>query len=208
MMNKRAFLTFSVSALALAGCGDLLGPPQAAPVYALRPEFPVVTAPKVAWSLSVMRPSTSAFLDSDRIALQQPGGMMDYYASAQYPDSVPAVVQSTLVSAFERSAAIGSLSMESEALHSDYYLFTDLRAFEARYAVQDGIPDVVVTLGARLVTTLGRNTAGSTVITKTARAAANNVGAVTAALTQALAGVSGEIVTWALAFPAPPPPRL
>jgi cholesterol transport system auxiliary component len=207
MMNKRNFLTLSGSALLLAGCGDLLGPPQAAPVYALRPEFPVMPATKVNWSLSVMRPSTSAFLDSDRIALTQPNGVMDYYAGAQYPDSLPALVQSSLVSAFERSAAIGSLSREAEALQSDYYLFTDIRAFEARYAVQDGVPDVVVTLGARLVTTLGRSTAGNTVITKTVRAAANTVGAVTAALTEAMAGVTSEIVTWALAFPAPPPQK-
>ena len=207
MMNKRNFLTLSASALMLAGCGDLLGPPEAAPVYAMRPEFPVMPAAKVTWSLSVMRPSTSAFLDSDRIALAQPGGVMDYYAGAQYPDSLPAIVQDTLVSGFERSAAIASLSREAEALQSDYYLFTDIRAFEARYAVQDGVPDVVVTLGVRLVNTLGRTTAGNTVITKTVRASANNVGAVTAALTEALAGVASEVVVWALGFPPPPPSK-
>lgn len=202
MMHKRAFLSLGAAALA-AGCSDMLGPPAAAPIYALRPDFPAMPAARAAWSLAIMRPGAASALDTDRIALQQPDGVLDYYAKAQYPDALPALVQDTLMLAFERSAAIASLSREQEGLQSDYILFTDIRACEARYAVKDGVPDVVVTLGVRLVTTLGRSMAGNTVITRTGKASANSVPAVTAMLGETLGQVAAELVRWALQFPAP-----
>lgn len=203
--NRRAFLTLS-SAFGLAGCGGLLEPPEPLPIYVMRPEFPPVAAPKVAWSLALVRPNAPAALSSDRIALLQPGGIMDYYASAQYTDTLPALVETALLDAFERSAALPGVGRTAEGLHSDYHLYTDIKNFEARYSVADGIPEAVVTLNVRLVTSRGRISAGTATVTKTVPAGANSVAAVTAALGEALAGVSGEIVTWALAFPAPPAP--
>jgi ABC-type uncharacterized transport system auxiliary subunit len=73
--------------------------------------------------------------------------------------------------------------------------------------VQDGVPDGVVTIGARLVTTLGRNSAGNIVFSKAVKASANNVSALTTALAEALGQVATELVTWTLQFPAPAPPK-
>ncbi len=205
--NRRAFLTLSAAALALAGCSDLVGPPEASPIYVMRPQFPVAPAVKVPWSLSLVRPTASAALDSDRIAILQPGGILDYYAKAQYADPLPALVETALLDAFTRTSALPGVGRAAEGLRSDYHLYTDIKDFEARYAVADGIPDVVVTLNARLVVSRGRAVAGNTSITRTVRASANTVPAATQALSEALAGVVGEIVTWALAFPQPMPPE-
>lgn len=204
--DRRAFLALSASALALAGCGDLLGPPEASPIYVMRPQLPVVTAPKVTWSLALERPNTPGALNSYRIAILQPGGIMDYYAKAQYGDALPNIVETALLNAFERSAALPGLGRTAEALRSDYQLLTDIKNFEARYAVADGIPEAVVTLTVRLVTSRGRISMGTTTVTRTVAASANSIPAATAALADALAGVAGEIVTWTLAFPPPPAP--
>lgn len=204
--NRRAFL-LSAAALTLAGCGDIVGPPAAAPIYVMRPNFPVAPAAKVPWSLALTRPNAPGALDTDRIALIQPGGVMDYYARAQYPDSLPDIVATALLDAFTRTQALPGVGRVAEGLRSDYHLYTDIRDFEARYAVADGIPDVVVTLDARLVVSRGRAVAGNMSATRTVRASANSVPAVMQAMTEALAGVVGEIVTWSLAYPMPQPPQ-
>ena len=203
--NRRTFLTLA-SAAALCGCGGLLEAPEPLPIYMLRPQFPAVTAAKVTWSLALVRPAAPAALSSDRIAILQPGAIMDYYAKAQYEDVLPALVETALLNAFERSAALPGVGRAAEGLHSDYHLYTDIKSFEARYAVADGVPEAVVTLTARLATSRGRISAGTTTITKTIPARANSIAAATAALGEALASVAGEIVTWTLQFPPPPAP--
>jgi cholesterol transport system auxiliary component len=202
--GRRAFLV--LSAAALAGCSGMIGPPEASPIYVMRPQFPAVTARKVTWSLALVRPNAPGALDTDRIAILQPGGVMDYYAKAQYADALPALVETALLEAFERSAALPGVGRTAEGLHSDYHLYTDIKNFEARYDVQDGVPQAIVTLSVRLVTSRGRISAGTTTITKTVPASANSIAAATAALGEALASVAGEIVAWTLQFPQPPAP--
>jgi cholesterol transport system auxiliary component len=203
--DRRAFLAITVSALALSGCSDLLGPPPPPQIYVLRPEFaaPVTPTARVDWSLSIMRPSAAGTLDSDRIALIQPDAKMDYYANAQYPDALPGLVQTALLDGFEKNGALAGVARDSDALHADYDLFLDIKDFEARYAVADGVPEAVVTVTARLATAHGRAIAGSVTLSQNVPASANNVGAVTVALQQALTAVVSGIVTWTLSFPAP-----
>ena len=201
--NRRNFLMLGGASLALAGCGDLLGPPPAAPIYVLEAPAPLQPMAKLPWSLSVMRPSAPAALDGERIPLIQPDLTLDYYANANLPDAIPNLVQAALVTAFEKSGAPASVARESDALHADYDLFIDIRDFEANYAVKDGIPEAVVTLTARLATSHGRAVAGTTQVTQRVPASANSVAAATAALGHALGAASAGIVTWAVTFPAP-----
>lgn len=204
--NRRDFLLLGGTSLALTGCGDLLGPPPAAPVYVLEAPAPVQPMAKLPWSLSVMRPSASAALDGERIPLIQPDLTLDYYAKANLPDAIPDLVQSALVEAFEKSGAPASVAREADALHADYDLFIDIKDFEMRYAVKDGVPEALVTLTARLATAHGRAVAGSTTVTQRVPAAANSVAAATTALGQALGAVAAGIVAWAVSFPAPASP--
>ncbi len=208
--DRRTFLFLGGASLALAGCGDLLGPPPAAPIYVLQAPAPVPPMAKLPWSLSVMRPSAPAALTGERIPLIQPDLTMDYYANANLPDAIPDLVQAALVQAFEKSGAPASVARESDALHADYDLFIDIRDFELRYAVKDGVPEALVSLTARLATAHGRAVAGTITVTQTAPAAANSVAAAAQALGQALGAAVAGIVTWTATFPAPAtqaPPR-
>lgn len=203
--NRRNFLILGGASLALAGCGgDLLGPPPAPPIYVLEAPAPVAAMAQLPWSLSVMRPNAPSALNGERIPLIQPGLTLDYYANANLPDAIPDLVQAALVAAFEKSGAPTSVTRESDALHADYNLFTDIKDFEARYAVQDGVPEILVTLTVRLATAHGRVVAGTTTVTERVPATANSVAAATAALGQALGAAAAAIVTWAATFPAPP----
>ena len=199
MIQRRLFLT-GATALLLAGCGgDLLGPPEAGPIYPVRPTFaPPPAGPKVNWALSILRPDVPGGLDTDRIALLQANGTMDYYANATYPDRLPALVQRALVDGFQASGRIDAVAREQEALHADYNLFVAVKDFQANYSVQDGVPEVAVTMNAKLTTAQGRRIIGNFTVSKTVNAGTNSTGAATQALTQALGQAVGDIVNWTL----------
>jgi cholesterol transport system auxiliary component len=207
MMERRLFL-IGASALSLSACGSLLGPPDAGPIYTVRPSFsqPPAQAEKVRWALAVMRPDVSGGLDTDRIALIQADGTMDYYAKATYPDRLPATIQRALLDGFEASGRIEGVAREQDALHAEYNLLTEVKDFEAKYSAPDAIPSVTVSMNAKLTTTHGRNIVGSFVTTQTVAATANSTAAVAQALSQALGAAVTAIVNWTLATPPPTGP--
>jgi cholesterol transport system auxiliary component len=212
-MERRIFLT-GAAALALSGCsGDLIGPPAAGQIYTVRPSFaaPGADATKVGWALAIMRPNVPGGLDSDRIALFQPGGIQDFYAGATYPDRVPALIQSALLDGFEASNRIGAVAREQDALHADYNLVVEVKDFAAHYPARDAIPSVTAAMTAKLVAAHGRRIVGSLAVSHSLNADANSAAAVTQALGTALGQCVQEIVAWTLAQPAPPgasaPPR-
>jgi cholesterol transport system auxiliary component len=204
-MIRRIFL-IGAAALSLSACGgNLLGPPDAGAIYPVRPTF---TAPAsgmpVNWSLAILRPTVPGGLDSDRIALLQPDGSMDYYAKASLPDRAPNIIQSALLEGFESSQRIAAVAREQDALHADYNLVVEVKDFEAKYATPDGIPQAVVVMSAKLVTFHGRRIVATFIASQSVSATANSAGAAAQALSQALGNGVTQIVGWALAAPPPP----
>lgn len=199
MMHRRLFVV-GASALVLSGCGgNLFGPPDAGPIYVVRPVFaPAPASNKVNWSLSILRPDVPGGLDSDRIALIQPTGTMDYYANATYPDRLPPTIQSALLDAFEASGRIDAVAREEEALHADYNLLVEVKDFSAHYATQDGVPSVTVAFNAKLTTAHGRKIIAAQDFTVTGNAGVNSTGAAVQALQQALATAVKQVVDWTL----------
>jgi cholesterol transport system auxiliary component len=157
----------------------------------------------VAWALSVLRPSPAPGLDSERIALTQPDGSLDFYAKSGYPDRLPSIVQQALLNGFEASGRIDAVAREEDALHTDYSLVTEVKDFAAHYAVADGIPTVTVALTVKLTTSHGRAIVGTFSTVQNGTASANSAAAVTQALQQALTAAVNEIVNWTLAAPIP-----
>lgn len=205
MIPRRLFL-IGASSAALAACGDLVGPPEAGTIYTVAPKFPAAAGggAKVAWALAILRPAAAPGLDSDRIALTQPDGTMDFYAKATYPDRLPPLVQQALLEGFESSGRIDAVAREQDALHADYNLLIEIRDFAAHYAVADGVPSVAVALTAKLTTSHGRVIVGNLSVAKEGNASINSAAAAAQALQQALQGAVTEIVAWALSFPPPP----
>jgi cholesterol transport system auxiliary component len=205
-MIKRRFFLVGASALTLSACGgNLLGPPDAGPIYMVAPKFAAQPAggEKVKWALTILRPDMAAGLDTDRIALTQPDGTMDYYAKATYPDRLPSIVQHALLDGFESSGRIDAVALEEDAMHADYNLDVEVKDFAAHYSQQDGIPGVTVTIIVKLTTAHGRAIVGDFSTTQTGTDSANSAGATTQALQQALGAAVTQIVNWTLTAPFP-----
>lgn len=202
-LDRRLFV-IAASSLALSACGNILGPPEAPQMYALRPATPKPEpGAKVDWALSIAKPDAADNLDSARIALARGDTQFDYYANAVWPDHLTALVQTALLSGFEASGRIDSVSREEDTLHADYVLLTDLRDFEARYATQDSVPTVTVRIVAHMAEARSRRIASSLTVSLDEPASANSVDAVVQALDGALSKAVAQIVPWALALPAP-----
>ena len=195
----RRFALFVATLLCLttAGCGSLIGPSNPpAQIYRLSPELASPTAgPTLRWQLAVARPSTSRTLDSDRIALLR-GAVMDYYADAQWNDSVPRLLQSLLVEAFDRSGRIQAASTDSN-LRADYTLTTEVRDFEAQYDAPNTAPTVVIDIETKLFDPRGQVIA-SMDSRQTARATQDSLAGVVAAFDQAMGAALARIVGWTL----------
>lgn len=198
----------AVPALVLSSCSNMLGPPPAGTIYPVAPVFaPSSQVPpavqKVSWALSILPPDMAAGLDTDRIALLQADGTMNYYASATYPESLPGVVQSALLAGFETSGRIAAVARDQDGLHADYELLTEVKNFQALYSEPNGIPQATVTILVKLVSVHGRDILGTFTASHTETASANATLAVAQALQKALAAVVTSIVDWTLAAPKP-----
>jgi cholesterol transport system auxiliary component len=205
LLDRRLFL-IGASSLALAACSDLIGPPPAPQMYALNPAAPALqSGGKVGWALEIAKPYASNNLDSSRIALAKTQTELDYYADASWPDRLPDLVGTAILAGFEASGRIDSVFREEDALHADYELSTDIRDFEARYAVPDGIPTVAVTLVCHMADTRTRRIVANLTVRLTEPASANSVNAVVEAFDVALGKAVGQITQWALALPPPVP---
>jgi cholesterol transport system auxiliary component len=192
--------------LALAGCS--IGPSSPpAQIYVLEPPFAAQTdVPMSGAQLAVAAPDLANVLDTQRIALSR-GQNMDYYADAQWTDNTARLLQTLLVEAFEKSGKIGSVGRDSDGIHADYILDTELRDFAAHYAGADGAPTITVDIEAKLVTSDRRTVVATLDASKTAPASANSVPAVVAAFNQATGAALEDIVGWTLrktAAPVPP----
>jgi cholesterol transport system auxiliary component len=200
--GRRLFL-IGASSLALAACGNILGPPPASQIYVLRPAPPAQGGDKISWALSIDKPDASDALDTERIALAKSDTLLDYYANAVWPDRLPNLVQTSLLAGFEATGRIGSVAREEDSLHADYNLTTDIRDFEARYATPDGAPTAAITIIAHMAEAHSRKIVANLTVTLSEPASANSVDAVVQAFDIALAKAVTQIVSWALSLPPP-----
>ena len=196
---RPVFVAVFASALACfaVACGSLIGPSNPPPqIYRLSPQMPPeATGAPVTWQLAVARPDTTQTLDTDRIALLR-GSVVDYYADAQWNDSVPRLVQSLLVEAFDRSGRVQAATRDS-SLRADLTLTSELRNFEAQYDNAGAAPMIVIDIQAKL---LDHN--GQVIVSldarQSARATQNSVAGVVEAFDQAMAAALAQIVGWTL----------
>lgn len=191
----RRVLLASSAALAVAGCADVVGPPPAPKLYLLHPTMPGHSdAAKLSGVLAIAMPKADAGFDTDRIAIEQPGAILDYYADAAWPDHLPVLLQNALVEAFESSGAIDTVTDDTGGLRTNYVLMTSIRDFESRYSVMDGVPTAVVRLDVHLVDPQDRSEVGHFVSAANTPATVNSVAAAVAALNSALSDVLSDIV--------------
>lgn len=186
-----ALLSCLVSACMLARPG--------APINILAPQVDAAAGadwPDVETSLVVSRPQSDQLRSSDRLLVRVEGSRLRAWPAAAWHDSMPDMVQTTLIRAFEDSGKIRGVGRQG-SLRATYNLMSDLRHFEV---VDDGGPDLAVEMS--LQTTLVHHASGEVVGTHLfnheQRADGKDLDAVVAAFEQTMGTIVPAVVGWVL----------
>jgi cholesterol transport system auxiliary component len=181
----------------LAGCSLMTGSssPQ---MYRLDPaDLDPAESPLRRGSLAIGMPSAPENLDTDRIALTRGTTQFDYYADSTWTDRVPALLQTSLVQAFEIDGRVADVWTDPNPMSASYLLETVVRAFTARYdRAATAAPIVEVSLDMRLVRLAGHETEGRALITEQNPAARNDLRSVVEAFDVATGKVLNRCVAW------------
>jgi cholesterol transport system auxiliary component len=198
----------TIIALALAGCGGLIGgssPAQLYRVAAVHASPPGL--PHLPVQVLIDEPLAPAGLDTTRIALSRSAVSIEYFADSEWIDRVPLMVQAALLESFEDSKALNAINRESLGLHADFILKTEIRHFEALYGSPDQAPEVWVAISTRLVNPSGGDIVSQASFERRVRAEINQVPQIVLAFQEALEGVMEEIVVWTVRNPTLSPKR-
>jgi cholesterol transport system auxiliary component len=195
-------LLAGATALALAGCARLFVSAPPKNIYRLRPvsTFPP-GLPSVTAQLLVDAPAAPEALDQRRIALTKSTISMDYFADAEWADTLSALVQTVLETSFENSRAITAIN-GSFGLRPDLTLGIEIRHFEAQYAAEDRPPDAWVAIAAKLIAMPARTVVAQATFEQRATAESNHITSIVRAFDRALAAVASELVMWTLTHAA------
>jgi cholesterol transport system auxiliary component len=188
----------ATGALALAGCAGLFVSPPPKYIFRLTPvaTFPP-DLPRVRAQLRIDVPTAPAALDRQRIALTRSAISLDYFADAEWADTLSALVQTVLADSFENSRAITVIS-GALGLRADFVLGTELRHFEAQYGAGGGPPAVLVAIGAKFAKIPEREVVAEARFERQVPAAGNDLPSIVTAFDRAQQAVTAEIVGWTL----------
>lgn len=187
-------------AISLSGCAgmlpDLVGEPPA--LYELRaPALVQVEAPISDKQLLIDVPVASAGIDTPRMAIIDKDGTLAYYKDVSWTDRAPIMMQTVLVTAFDRSGKLPAVGRENVGLRADYLLKTDIVDFQAEYG--NGAPPMVkVTLNGKLIGMPRRAILAGREFTAEIQAEKDEVAAVQRAFQQASDIALTELVSWTL----------
>ncbi len=183
-------------AVLLAGCVSKLvtaPPPNTYDLVGPR-SLPNVRAGGTAQVL-VPAPSALQILASQRIVVSR-GSLMAYYPNAQYPDTLPNVLQARIIETFERSKQAHAVGRPGEGLSIDYQLLTDIRSFNVVVSPSGLIAEIE--LSARILNDRNGRVVDFKVFKATAPVAADTAPEAIAGLNAALDTVLTDLVSWVL----------
>lgn len=142
--------------------------------------------------LLVPLPSTNDALSTARIAVRS-GGSISYLPGVSWSDQLPALVQTTLVRAFENSGRVKAVGRPGESLAIDDQVIVDVRAFELDVA---GSPTARVALGVKLLDDRTGKVRASRVFEASVASSSDQPKAAIAALDKAASSAVADVVTW------------
>ena len=197
VLSRRRLFATAWCGVPLAGCSVLPAPP-AAQLYRLSPSIDDPPNDRVLHKrLVVDIPVASESLDTDRIALTRNRTRFDYYAESLWTDRVPLLLQGLLVEALENDGTVAEVGRNARTLTPDFVLETEIRDFQASYAVPDEPPAVIVTLALGLVKMPDRRMVGQMALTESLSASHNSLDSVVEAFDIAVGKILGRSVAWA-----------
>jgi phospholipid/cholesterol/gamma-HCH transport system substrate-binding protein len=157
-----------------------LAMPKTFPPMGKKPESPLIIAEP-----------TSLIMFETRKILVRPGGNEDpTFASAEWSDSTPKLVQQKIIQAFENAGL--AVARPSENVTAENQLFLDLRKFQLSVSAA---PAAEVEFGAKIVSANGR-LLGARVFGASAAVKASNAPATVDALNEVFGKCAIELVQW------------
>jgi len=198
-MRRIAEAALVLVALGCGGCsGGLLGADGNPPaLYRLEtPPGYATASERLPLTLTVAPPRAAESLDTDRVAVVQPGNRFDSFSEVRWSEPAPAMLQAMLVRALQAGGRFETVVAAPSRVPGDLLLDADLRRFEATYGAQGAAPVVRVELHLSLVDTRRARLLSSLLATAEAKAAADRRAEVMAAFEQATAKVLNEASVW------------
>ena len=183
---------------ALAACSALGGSKDAATIYSPDPRVqPDPSWPTVEWQLSISHPEAARMVDSLRIAVRPSPGELQVYKGANWAKTPTEQLEDTVLRALEDSGKIRAVARQGSGIAADYKLVMDLRRYEADYA-GNAAPSATIEANVKLLHSPDQEVVASRTFLQAAPASSADVGSVTAAFSQALGRIGGEISGWTL----------
>ncbi|GGB37116.1 ABC transporter [Roseibium aquae] len=143
----------------------------------------------------VTRPRALKALDTEYIAVAEPGPIYSYFPNVAWADSLPSVVQSKIVETLQNTNRLRGVGMPGDGLLIDYQLQTELRAFELRVG---GSSRALVEIAAKLVNDRNGRTVASRVFRVESSAGTTDPDRAVAALNRSADQVFSQIAEWTL----------
>lgn len=201
---KSNLLRSAVMAAVLVGLGGCLSLDTPGPVVVYAPVFQVpaqASATPVGWSLRIPLPNAGDLLDSNNLAVRPEPNQLQNYKGARWSESLPVLLQSAVLRAFEDSGRIGSVARAGVGVRGDVSLLLDIRHFEAVYPTPrtaKSRPLVQVEIQAKLVAAAGGAVLAARTFRQTVEAEQVAVPAVVAAFERATTPLLTQLVDWTL----------
>jgi cholesterol transport system auxiliary component len=177
--------------VALTGCGG--GPPPI--TFDLSQRDTMTKLLHARRQLVVTEPSAVQPVDSNRIIVRRPDGSLATLANTAWADSLPKLIQSRVVQAFENAGALGHVGMSGGPITPDVTLDIEIRDFE----IDVGAGQARVEIAARLVNAVSGRTVAARISQATVPTAGEGPSAVEA-LDQALGQVLSQLIRWAAPY--------
>ncbi|BCP53130.1 ABC transporter [Kaistia sp. 32K] len=189
------FSTLLCAAL-LSGCVSKLvtSPPPVTYDLAGLQSAPAVRG-RTSAQVLVPEPFALQTLASQRIVVTR-GSLVAYYPNAQYPDTLPRVVQSRIIQAFEKSKSVRAIGRPGEGLSIDYQLLTNLRTFAFNVTPSGRFAEIE--LFAQIMNDRNGKVVEAKVFEASVPVAEDTAPAAVAGLNAALDEVLKELVAWAV----------
>lgn len=144
--------------------------------------------------LLIAEPTALKALNSENIVVRLSGSEVQYLANSQWSDSLPRMVQSKLVQAFENTGRLGGVGRPGQGLAIDYQVVTDIRAFEIDTA--SNVANIEISV--KLLNDRNGTVRAQDVFRASTRTTGSSNADFVKALDSAFAAASREIVGWTL----------
>ncbi len=196
LLNRLTLLTCFL----LGGCVSLFPEnPQKTDTLLLSVGHQKITdIPAVSWQLTILEPTTSTGLDTDRVMVKRDAYRVSYVADVHWPNVLPVVVQDLLLDALVGSQRIKGISKSDGTIKADYALKTEIQKFELQESGEKSPPTVYVDFLFQLIKVSNQEVVSMKHVRALKHAEAKNPESVVTAFNAALTDSFEQMVTWIL----------